>query len=233
MAKNKNGVVCCVDSIAAGKSYRQLQDLIANCTHITLTWPEVDKLQAELAEEKKQRKCASEFNLGVSELNIELQAENKQQAEQIAKLQDGITLETQNRIQSLLMKECELETEPDGTGCESGDPVDVTLAEISIAIGQLKDKQAEQIKRLKCDNDCLRQYLCECNLTDAYSKWLEMQRLINEYIKSATPQKGKLTCEQCGKKLPPLEKDELPPCPTGYLCRKCFGLPKAATSAGV
>ena len=81
----------------------------------------------------------------------ELRAENKAQAEQIAKLQnsalyhenkqlkeDGITLETQNRIQAHVKKICNMDHEPDGSGCDSGDPVEVTLAEITEAVGDME-----------------------------------------------------------------------------------------------
>lgn len=62
---------------------------------------------------------------------------------------EGITLETQNRIQSHIKKVCELDFLPDGSGCESGDPVDLTLAEIEIGVGTMQDKYEEKIGRLK------------------------------------------------------------------------------------
>ena len=31
-----------------------------------------------------------------------------------------------------------------------------------------------------------------------------------------------ILCEKCGIKLPPMEKGEGEPCPTGYICRDCL-----------
>ena len=58
---------------------------------------------------------------------------------------DGINAETQDRI---LLKLYEITGAPkgriDGSGCDSGDPVDLTLSEISQAFGYLEDKRDEE-----------------------------------------------------------------------------------------
>ncbi len=53
----------------------------------------------------------------------------------------GITGEEQDRIRSLIINRTGIpEHECDGSGCDSGDPIDLTLAEISQGIDYLRTK---------------------------------------------------------------------------------------------
>ena len=58
---------------------------------------------------------------------------------------DGITLETQNRIRDLVVERSGADDSfIDGGGCDSGDPVDLTLDEIGMGFNILLDKIEEQ-----------------------------------------------------------------------------------------
>ena len=48
---------------------------------------------------------------------------------------------------------------------------------------------------------------------------------IKDILKSThNKQSEEIKCGKCGKVLPPMAQGEGDPCPTGYLCRKCFGI---------
>jgi len=70
--------------------------------------------------------------------------------------ENGITLETQNRIREHIIKTTGIsENACDGGGCDSGDPVDLTLAEISLGINYLIDRYEDRIKELEEQNEKL------------------------------------------------------------------------------
>jgi len=57
---------------------------------------------------------------------------------------DGITGETQDRIHSYIVEQLGVDaSEIDGSGCDSGDPVDLTLDEIGQGLGMLQDQLTE------------------------------------------------------------------------------------------
>lgn len=63
-------------------------------------------------------------------------------------IEAGITLETQNRIRDLVIKKSGAgDGVIDGSGCDSGDPVDLTLAEIAQGFNYLLDEVIEPLKK--------------------------------------------------------------------------------------
>lgn len=68
---------------------------------------------------------------------------------QLSELQkDGITLETQNRIRDCVNSECGAPPDfIDGSGCESGDPVDLTLSEIMQGFNYYADTYLEPLEK--------------------------------------------------------------------------------------
>ena len=122
--------------------------------------------EIEQARQKKQiEQTLEEASWDIPRLlkiNARLVKEKHEQAEQIRKLKlkivdyqvkdkiegDGITLDEQNRINELVVKECGLDFKPDGSGCDSGDPLEVTLTEIRTGIGEMQMRYEDTIDGL-------------------------------------------------------------------------------------
>lgn len=65
----------------------------------------------------------------------------------------------------------------DGGGCDSGDPLDLTLAEVAQAVNQLADQVGEQIAALTAERDAARAYAAGCEAAaDSASNDLEDMR---------------------------------------------------------
>ncbi len=107
------------------------------------------------ADENERLKKEIEVNAGILNrerlAGLEMAFDIKQLASELAEIKiSGVTLKTQDRIGSLVEKKIEEisgdKITIDGSGCESGDPVELTLAEISQGFNYLVDEVIQPLK---------------------------------------------------------------------------------------
>ena len=68
---------------------------------------------------------------------------------------ESITLETQNRIRDFIANRVGGDIQIDGSGCESGDPVDLTLSEIAQGFTVIENALEESNRLLRYAADIL------------------------------------------------------------------------------
>ncbi len=100
----------------------------------------IPKLPCERCRQLQSRLTAAEEESATVVIDIK---------NQLIELQkDGITLETQNKIRDCVNSECGAPPDfIDGSGCESGDPVDLTLSEIMQGFNYYADTFLEPLEK--------------------------------------------------------------------------------------